>query len=475
MLQCKYTYEHEINNIMEVKDMPKNIVRFVDLFSGMGGIRIGFEQAFKKAGYNTKCVLTSEIKDAAIRAHKINFPEEMVEGDITKINTSDIEDFDFLLAGFPCQAFSVAGKQRGFADTRGTLFFEVERILREKKPYGFLLENVEGLVTHDRESKKEPIGRTLSTIIHSLETMGYHVSWKVLNAKNFGLPQVRNRIYIVGTKKELISLDDFKEKSKSFGRIQEKNLPTIDDEFTRALLSLYRPYELYGKSIKDKRGGENNIHSWDLGIRGETTEQERSLLNRLLKERRKKHWAKVIGIDWMDGMPLTAEQIRTFYDSDQLDEILSSLITKGYLVYEHPKKKVVINHPDGRTSTERIPDKTKEKGYNIVTGKLSFEFSQILDPYTTTPTMVAMDMERVGVVDGNGIRRLTLKEGLALFGYPKDYSLEIHEDENKKRHMAFDLLGNTVCVPVIQAVSERLAESYKIYNENLAKGGKYNE
>ena len=125
---------------MEVEDMPKDTVKFIDLFSGMGGIRIGFEQAFKKAGYKTKCVLTSEIKDAAIRAHKINFPGEKIEGDVTKIETSDIEDFDFLLAGFPCQAFSVAGKQRGFADTRGTLFFEVERILREKKPYGFLLE-----------------------------------------------------------------------------------------------------------------------------------------------------------------------------------------------------------------------------------------------------------------------------------------------------------------------------------------------
>lgn len=451
--------------------MPKDTVKFIDLFSGMGGIRIGFEQALKKAGYKTECVLTSEIKDAAIRAHKINFLGEKIEGDVTQISTSDIEDFDFLLAGFPCQAFSVAGKQRGFADTRGTLFFEVERILREKKPYGFLLENVEGLVTHDRENAKDSIGRTLSTIIHSLETMGYHVSWKVLNAKDFGLPQVRNRIYIVGTKADVISLDNFKVKSKSFRRVQEKNLPVIDDKFTRALLNLYQPHELYGKSIKDKRGGENNIHSWDLGIRGETTDQERSLLNRLLKERRKKHWAEIIGIDWMDGMPLTAEQIRTFYDSDQLDEILSNLTTMGYLVYEYPKKKVVITHSDGRTSTERVPDETKEKGYNIVTGKLSFEFSQILDPYTTTPTMVAMDMERVGVVDGKGIRRLTLKEGLALFGYPKDYSLEIHEDDKKKRRMAFDLLGNTVCVPVIQAVAERLVESYKTHNMNLAKGG----
>jgi DNA (cytosine-5)-methyltransferase 1 len=448
--------------------MPKKTIKFIDLFSGMGGIRLGFEQACKEAGYSTKCVLTSEIKEAAIEAHHLNFPGESLEGDVTKIKTKDIEDFDVLLAGFPCQAFSVAGKQRGFADTRGTLFFEVERILRDKKPYGFILENVEGLVTHDREKKTDKIGRTLSTIIHSLETMGYKVNWKVLDAKDFGLAQTRNRIYIVGTLKDKISLEKFKKESQSFGRVQEKGLETIDDAFTQALLSIYKPNELYGKSIKDKRGGDNNIHSWDIGIRGDVSDSEKDLLNRLLKERRKKHWAEVIGIDWMDGMPLTANQIRTFYDSDQLDEMLQHLTDMGYLVFEHPKKKVTVTNEDGRSSSERVPDVTKPKGYNIVTGKLSFEFSHILDPYTATPTMVAMDMERVGVVDGEGIRRLTLNEGLALFGYPKSYSLEIYDTESKRRKAGFDLLGNTVCVPVIQAVAERLMASY---SSQLIEGG----
>lgn len=454
--------------------MPKKTIKFIDLFSGMGGIRLGFEKACKKLGYNTECVLTSEIKEAAIKAHQLNFPGEIIVGDVTKIKTTDIDDFDILLAGFPCQAFSVAGKQRGFADTRGSLFFEVERILQDKKPYGFLLENVEGLVTHDREKPTDEIGRTLNTIIHSLETMGYEVNWKVLDAQNFGLAQKRNRIYIVGTLKEKISLEKFKKKNNSFGRIQERGLPTVDDEFTRSLLSIYQPQELYGKSIKDKRGGEKNIHSWELGIRGQTTVEEKDLLNRLLKERRKKHWAKDIGIDWMDGMPLTAEQIRTFYDSDLLDDMLQNLINLGYLVYEYPKKKVTVKNNDGRISSERIPDKTKPKGFNIVTGKLSFEFSQILDPYTATSTMVALDMERVGVVDGNGIRRLTLNEGLALFGYPSKYSLDIYDDESKKRKAGFDLLGNTVCVPVIQAVAERLVESYLLYRVKKV-GGKDNE
>ncbi len=147
----------------------KKTVKYIDLFAGLGGIRLGFTQAFTEAGYETECVLTSEIKPAAIKALTTNFGPKSIRGDITTVDCSEIPDFDFLLAGFPCQAFSVAGRQRGFLDTRGTLFFEVERILREKRPYGFILENVEGLVTHDRENPEDKIGRTFSTILHILE------------------------------------------------------------------------------------------------------------------------------------------------------------------------------------------------------------------------------------------------------------------------------------------------------------------
>ena len=135
-------------------------VRFVDLFAGMGGIRKGFETAFRSRGYTTECVMTSEIKPSARKVLRANHPDEEILGDIAKIDASSIPDFDFLLGGFPCQAFSFAGKRLGFEDTRGTLFFEVERILKEKSPFGFILENVEGLVTHDREDTKQPIGKT---------------------------------------------------------------------------------------------------------------------------------------------------------------------------------------------------------------------------------------------------------------------------------------------------------------------------
>lgn len=130
-------------------------IRFIDLFAGIGGIRKGFEIACARKGLQTECVFTSEIKPYAVEVLKQNHPDEDIHGDITQIDAKDIPNFDFLLAGFPCQAFSSAGRRLGFSDTRGTLFFEVERILKEKKPYGFVLENVEGLVNHDRENPKD--------------------------------------------------------------------------------------------------------------------------------------------------------------------------------------------------------------------------------------------------------------------------------------------------------------------------------
>lgn len=441
----------------------KPTVKYIDLFAGLGGIRLGFVQAFEEAGYQTECMLTSEIKPAAVKALTTNYGARTIQGDITTIDSSEIPDFDFLLAGFPCQAFSVAGKQRGFLDTRGTLFFEVERILREKRPYGFILENVEGLVTHDKEKPDDKIGRTLSTILYKLEKeLNYQVTWKVLDAQKFGLAQSRNRIYIVGTTKEKISLTGFKSSKALFKDIMEEGLNTVDTEFTKQLFEKYRPEELYGKAIKDKRGGIDNIHSWDVELRGHVTDQEKDLLNTLMKERRKKHWATVIGIDWMDGMPLTADQIRTFYDAENLDEMLADLVEKGYLVFEYPKKRVVIDEDveAGRKAYDRVPDETKPKGYNIVSGKLSFDFTRILSPNDVTPTLVAMDMATLGVIDNGGLRHLSLREGLRLFGYPDSYTLDDFGKTQKGMDLGYDLLGNTVCVPVIKSIADRLAKSF---------------
>ena len=122
--------------------MKRKTIKFIDLFAGIGGFRFGFEEACREAGFAASCVFTSEIKDHAIKTYLRNYPDSRVSGDITSIEATQIPDFDVLLAGFPCQAFSAAGKREGFADTRGTLFFDIERILKEKKPKAFILENV---------------------------------------------------------------------------------------------------------------------------------------------------------------------------------------------------------------------------------------------------------------------------------------------------------------------------------------------
>ena len=437
--------ELTLNRFCYLNGMKKEI-KFIDLFAGIGGIRLGLERALKAAGYKTKCVFTSEIKEGAIKVLKQNHPKEKICGDITKINESDIPDFDFLCAGFPCQAFSAAGKRLGFVDTRGTLFFEVERILRAKRPKGFILENVEGLTNHDG-------GNTLNVILSHLEDIGYSVSYKVLNAKDFGVPQDRKRIYIVGTftGKE-VSLE-FENQPAILEEVLEKGLPTSKSKFVKNLLSKYTVKQLYGKSIKDKRGGSDNIHSWDLEIKGATTKEERNLLNLILKERRKRKWADEIGIKWMDGMPLTYKQIKTFCNYPDLKKMLDKLTVQGYLSLEHPKQLRTIVGENGAVATIREEDPSLPKGYNIIAGKLSFEVSKILDPRKIAPTLVAMDMQRLFVPDGKGVRKLTLREGLRLCGYPEDYKFDISEKEG------FDLLGNTVVVPVIQSVATRLIQT----------------
>ncbi len=432
--------------------MLDRTVRFIDLFAGIGGIRTGLSQALEEAGYTPHCVLTSEIKPYAVKVLQDNYPQENMVGDVTQLSTDDIPDFDILCAGFPCQAFSSAGKRQGFADTRGTLFFEVERILRAKRPQGFILENVEGLVNHDG-------GRTLDVIISKLLDLGYKVEYKVLNSIQFGVPQERKRIYIVGTFVEKPNLEQFPVATKTVGDVLEFGRPTVDSPFVKLLLQHFKIEELYGKSIKDKRGGDTNIHSWDIETKGPVSQEQKKLLNSILRERRKRKWAEDIGIEWMDGMPLTTAQISSFFPHPHLQDLLDDLAYKGYLKFEHPKQKKKKTDLFGNTTTVREQDLSLPKGYNIVAGKLSFEISKVMGPNEIAPTLVAMDMQKLFVADGEGLRRLTLREGLRLFGYPETMQLNVSEKDG------FDLLGNTVVVPVIKAVATRLINAINSSNE----------
>lgn len=190
-------------------------MKYFSMFSGIGGFELGIQNSFKgsakiesssknngdlsddptvatqERGQSAACVGYSEVDKYAIQIYQKHFPNHKGYGDATKIDATNLPDFELLVGGFPCQAFSIAGQRRGFDDTRGTLFFEIARILKEKRPRMFLLENVKGLLSHDN-------GRTFKTIIATLAELGYCVEWQVLNSKDFGVPQNRERVFIVG-------------------------------------------------------------------------------------------------------------------------------------------------------------------------------------------------------------------------------------------------------------------------------------
>jgi DNA (cytosine-5)-methyltransferase 1 len=161
-------------------------IRFIDLFAGVGGFHLGLTRSSNKF----KCVYSNEWNKYANSVYRKNLGECDAR-DIRTVNSGELPEFDMLCAGFPCQSFSIAGKRRGFEDTRGTMFFEIARIIREKKPRLLLLENVKGLLNHDN-------GATFEVIVSTLQELGYSVEWQVLNSKNHGVPQNRERVFIIG-------------------------------------------------------------------------------------------------------------------------------------------------------------------------------------------------------------------------------------------------------------------------------------
>lgn len=409
---------------------------YIDLFAGIGGFRYGIE-AFQAShpGTSFKCVQTADIKKDAIKTYNHNFKEQNAECDVRTIK--NLPYFDILCAGFPCQPFSSAGKQQGLNDEgRGDLIYEVIRICKESKPEYILLENVSNI---ERIEK----GKVLDTIVKAFEAIGYSIQTVAINSSQVGLAQDRKRIFIVGSRTKQPKITLGKYTAVTIKDILDTsdvttNLPT---KFISKLLQLPKE-ELVGKSIKDKRGGDSNIHSWDIDYHGKTSDRQKHLLNKLLLERRKKKWAAAKKIKWMDGIPLSLEDIRSFLTYDGLQEDLDDLVSKKYLVLEHPKDLI-----DGK----RIPKETLTIGYNIAKGKLSFPISKILHPDEHSPTLTATDSSKLAVYVGGTIRQLNEKELKRLCGFPELFSLP--QGVNK-----YDLFGNMVCPPVITAILESLLD-----------------
>jgi len=201
--------------------MYQEKLKFIDLFCGIGGFRVAFEEACEENEVQSECVFSSDIDKYAQDSYEANFGERP-SGDITLIDEKEIPDHDILFGGFPCQPFSIIGQMKGMDDTRGTLFFDIARIIKEKKPKAFILENVKQLVGHDG-------GKTLKVIVQALKDIGYHVQYSVLNALDYGLPQKRERVVIIGHREPIMFTFPTPEKPyKSLKKILEKK---VEDKY----------------------------------------------------------------------------------------------------------------------------------------------------------------------------------------------------------------------------------------------------
>lgn len=408
------------------------MIKYIDLFAGVGGIRLGVSQALCKNGIESECVLSSEINEKACETYQLNFGEHP-SGDVRLID--EIEPFDLLLGGFPCQPFSYAGKRMGFGDTRGTLFFEIERLLEKYRPKAFLLENVRGLYTHDG-------GRTFNTIMDKLHGLGYGTYDLLQNSSNFGVPQNRVRLYIVGilgAKPEMGLATDLGA-ADSHKYKQNRLQPSLFDEKTRCRvgdvleLDVDEKYYcsdkfqkmlrdavgddlsvLHGYRLIDYRGGQS-LHSWELGMKGKCSNAEIRFMNAFILNRRK----PVFGKD-KDGKKLTLEQIKTFYKEPDIDEVISSLLAKRYL-------------------------QVNEGKFNPVCGNMSFEVFKFLDPESISVTLTSSDANRLGVIQNNRARHITPRECARLQGFPDSFNLHPIDSWSYKQ------FGNSVSMPVVEAV-----------------------
>ena len=419
------------------------MLKFIDLFAGTGGIRLGLEAALNQQKIPHRCVKSVEIDRRACETYQLNFGEAAY-ADIREVD--EIEPFDILLAGFPCQAFSYAGKQLGFADTRGTLFFEIERLIEKYQPKFCFLENVRGLTTHDQ-------GRTLATILEKLRNQGYHVDYRLLNSSNFGLPQNRVRVYIFASKIPMkttllsdagaadtteftaaTSLDLFSSVEPDHAVVASILEPNCDAKydcspaFVAKLKQIFSGdlTRLHGLRFIDTRHG-NSLHSWDIGLKGDCSDTECDFMNQLISNRRR----HVFGTH-QDGKALSVEQIKTFYHANDLEQILQSLLEKGYL--------------------------RQQAGlFNPVCGNMSFEVFKFLDPNSISVTLTASDSHKLGIYHQGRVRRITPRECARMQGYPDSYQLHPQDVH------AYKQFGNAVSVTVVQRLLQDLFEHSNIH------------
>lgn len=318
--------------------------RFIDLFAGIGGFRTGFEN------HGFECVFSSEKNKYCQEIYETNFGEKPF-GDITEIDPKDIPDFEVLLGGFPCQPFSISGKKQGFNDTRGTLFFDICRIIQEKNPKVVILENVKHLIHHDKK-------RTLKVILSSLRELGYNVSHRVLNAKDFGLPQNRERIFIIGCKKGFFNFD----------KLEMTLTPKLEDFLDKEGDFQYldkSEYTLIDTPKRQRTGlifvGYRNKNMWKTGVRPNTEHLSRV-------HRQPNRIYSVEGVH--PTIPSQETSGRFFIYLPKLDKVRKMTINECYRIMGFPKN--FIKH-------SKTGERYKQVGNSVAISVIEAIAKQILE------------------------------------------------------------------------------------------------
>ncbi len=426
--------------------MITGTIRFFDLFSGIGGFREGLRRA---GGFT--CVGHCEVDVYADRNYRRLFDTEgeWYCDDARKIETGGMPDFDLLCAGFPCQAFSIAGRREGFADARGTLFFEIARLVEARRPAYFLLENVPGLLSHDK-------GRTFHTILRTFYELGYHVEWKVLNSKDFGVPQSRRRVYIIGY------LD---------GRCAGKILP-IPEADGAPLIQVIPGAQ--GKRVYHPDGVSCTLTSSAGGMGGKTGLYEVGVP---IKEATKKGYKMAYEGDSID-LGYATTNTRRGRVGHEVAHTLTTGSQQGTLHF------VDLSPPPLVTETARCLHTRQSNGVFRHKGETSGVLEEtspraVLTPAKKTvrqtgsrmkepgePMFTLTATDRHGVSYHGRIRRLAPRECLRLQGYYDSQIDRMVEDMSDSQ--LYKQAGNGVTVTVIEAIGRNL---YAVHEE-LKKQGK---
>jgi DNA (cytosine-5)-methyltransferase 1 len=324
----------------------KKTPTFIDLFCGLGAFRVAFE----KVGF--KCVFSSDINKKIQEVYESNFGDKPAS-DITTVDPKSIPDFDILTAGFPCQPFSICGKQMGFKDTRGTLFFSICQIIKEKQPKVVILENVKHIVVHDKK-------RTLSVILNSLSELGYNVTYKVLNAINFGLPQNRERVFIVATKNKPFDFSSLKQqKSDPLKNFLDKkgNFSILDKkEYTLLDTGLFKRQEASGLIFR----GYRNKNQFQRGVRPNTQH-----LNRVHRQ-----FNRIYSVDgYHPTLPSQESSGRFFIYIPEQDLVRKLTIDECYRI---------MGYAASYKRSEKISDQYKQLGNSIAINVVNAIASELI-------------------------------------------------------------------------------------------------